>query len=157
MQVWGSLLRAMLSAALVAGTIDIGAACLINGVNPIVICQAIASGALGKSSFQEGLSSAAFGLALQWLMSLIIVACCFLSGHRVPWLRRRWQWAGVAYGVVIYLVMNYVVVPLSAVGHRPHFGVGKFLGNLVAMLLFGLIVSFFARERAAPGAAPAHR
>jgi hypothetical protein len=42
--------------------------------------------------------------------------------------------------------MNYLVVPLSAVGHRPHFDAPKLIENLIAMLVFGLIMSFFARE-----------
>jgi hypothetical protein len=43
-------------------------------------------------------------------------------------------------------VMNYVVVPLSAVGHTPHFSVRTFVENMLAMLLFGVIISAFARE-----------
>jgi hypothetical protein len=143
-----SLSRSIISAGLIAGTLDVGAACLINKVGPIVICQAIASGVLGRASFGEGLSSAALGLILQWFMSILIAACCFFAAHRLPMLRRRWAVGGILYGVVTFFVMNYVVVPLSAVGHRPHFGVQKFIENMLAMLVFGLIVSFFARESA---------
>jgi hypothetical protein len=53
----------------------------------------------------------------------------------------------LAYGVVIFLVMNYVVLPLSAIGHPPRFRVVHFMEDIVAMLLFGMIVAFFARER----------
>jgi hypothetical protein len=51
--------------------------------------------------------------------------------------------------------MNYLVVPLSAAPFRPHFGLHelltaftpyKFIANLLAMLLFGLIVAFSARN-----------
>jgi hypothetical protein len=48
----------------VAGTIDIGAACLINRLGLIAILQAIASGLLGRDSFHSGLSAAALGLVL---------------------------------------------------------------------------------------------
>jgi hypothetical protein len=139
--------RRMLLAGLVAGTLDIGAACLINHVGPIIICQAIARGILGKPSFDEGLASAAFGLVLQWLMSILIAACCFFASRRLPRpLKGHWVGTGLLFGVVIFLVMNYIVVPLSAVGHRPHFDASKLIENLIAMLVFGLIVSFFARE-----------
>jgi len=53
----------------------------------------------------------------------------------------------VADGVVIFLVMNYVVLPLSAIGHAPRFRVLHFIEDIVAMLLFGTIVAFFARKR----------
>jgi hypothetical protein len=139
--------RRIVLAGLVAGTLDIGAACLINHVGPVIICQAIARGILGKPSFDEGLASAALGLALQWLMSVLIAACCFFAARRLPGaLKGHWVAAGLLFGVVIFLVMNYVVVPLSAVGHRPHFDTPKLIENLIAMLVFGLIMSFFARE-----------
>ncbi len=55
---------------------------------------------------------------------------------------------GLIYGVVIFFVMNYVVVPLSAWKSMPHFTALKFAENMAAMLLFGLIVAFFARRLA---------
>jgi hypothetical protein len=48
--------------------------------------------------------------------------------------------------VIIFFVMNYVVVPLSAWKSAPHFTAVKFAANMAAMLLFGLIVAFFARR-----------
>jgi hypothetical protein len=139
--------RRMVLAGLVAGTLDIGAACLINHVGPIIICQAIARGILGKASFEEGLASAAFGLVLQWLMSVLIAACCFFAARRLPPpLKGHWVGTGLFFGVVIFLAMNYLVVPLSAVGHRPHFDTRGVIENLIAMLVFGLILSFYARE-----------
>jgi uncharacterized membrane protein YagU involved in acid resistance len=113
---------------------------------PIIILQAIASGVLGKASFAEGSGAAALGLVLQWAMSLLIAAIFVVASRRMPALRRRWVGAGLAYGVVILVVMNYVVVPLSAIHRFPHFAVVHFLGDLLAMLVFGLIVAFFARE-----------
>ena len=139
--------RRMVIAGIVAGTLDIGAACLINHVGPVIICQAIARGILGKASFDEGLASAAFGLVLQWLMSVLIAACCFFAARRLPRpLKDRWAVTGLLFGLVIFLVMNYVVVPLSAIGHVPHFETPKLIENLAAMLIFGWILSYFARE-----------
>jgi hypothetical protein len=46
---------------------------------------------------------------------------------------------------VIFFVMNYVVVPLSAWKHHPHFSAYSFAANMAAMLVFGLIVAWFAR------------
>ena len=43
------------------------------------------------------------------------------------------------------LIAGFIVVPLSAIGHVPHFTAVRFMENLLAMLLFGLIVAFFAR------------
>ena len=140
---------AILLGGLVAGTIDIGSATLIYWVNPVVILHSIASGVLGRASFSEGVPSALLGLLLQWAMSLIIAAIYVLSTRVVQVPSRLWIAAGLAYGVAIFFVMNYVVVPLSAAmpkPHLPHFTPDKFAENMIAMLLFGLIVAFFARR-----------
>jgi len=133
---------------LVAGNVDIGAASLINGVNPIVILRAIASGLLGNASFDGGTPAAALGYALQCGMS-VLIATVFVTAARVlPGLRFRWIAAGVSFGIVVYFVMEYVVVPLSAIGHAPRFHVVSFLENLLAMIVFGLIIAYFARAPA---------
>lgn len=143
-------LKATVYAALIAGTIDIGAACLINWLGPVVICHAIASGLLGRASFHEGAASAVLGLFLQWGMALVIAGVYVTAACLLPALARRWVAGGLAYGVVIFAVMNYLVVPLSAAAPPHYFTVehllhrfppGKFVENLVAMLLFGLIVA----------------
>ena len=140
-------MRAVLFGGLVAGTLDIGAACLINGLSPYVICQAIARGILGASAFNMGMKSAALGLLLQWLMSILIAAIYVGGSHWLPVLRRRWIYAGCAYGVPVFVVMNFVVMPLSAVGHVAHFTPAKGVGNFLAMIWFGLVVAYFARDR----------
>ena len=143
--------RAIIAGGLIAGSLDILAAALINWLNPILILRSIASGALGRASFSEGAASAVLGLLLQWFMGLLIAAIFVLAAAGIARLRRHWINAGIAYGVVIFFVMNYVVVPLSAAPFREHhFGVPKFVENLLAMILFGLIVAFCARKRRIP-------
>jgi len=139
-----SVLTAILRGGLLAGTVDIAAASLINGINPLIILRAIASGLLGRAAFQGGLPVALLGLVLQWAMSLLIAAIFVVAARRMAWMRRRWIAAGLAYGVVVFVVMEYMVVPLSA-AMRPHFTTWSLLENVAAMLLFGLIVSRFAR------------
>jgi hypothetical protein len=38
--------------------------------------------------------------------------------------------------------MNYIVVPLSAVGKSPTVTTTTLVGNLLAMFLFGLVIAF---------------
>jgi hypothetical protein len=149
-----TLLGPILFAGFIAGTIDISAAALINAVSAKVILKAIASGVLGKASFQQGVRAEILGLFLQWGMSILIAAIYMITARRIEVLRRQWVAAGLSYGVAIFFVMNYVVVPLSAIGHVPHFTAVRFMENLLAMLLFGLIVAFFART--APKGGPQH-
>jgi uncharacterized membrane protein YagU involved in acid resistance len=142
-------LAAILSAGLVAGTIDIGAACLINGRSVIFILHTIAGGLLAKRSYAGGTQTALLGLLLQELMGILIAAIYVAAAAVLPSLRRRWLVGGLAYGVVIFFVMNYLVVPLSAWKHHAHFSTYTFTANMAAMLLFGLIVAYFARRHGA--------
>jgi len=139
-------LTAILLGGIIAATIDIGAASLISGRDVIYILHIVAGGLLGRSSLSGGMPTALLGLLLQELMGLIIAAIYVAASGLLPLLKRRWLACGLLYGVAIFLVMNYVVVPLSAWKHWPTFTPAKFLANLAAMLLFGVIVSFFARR-----------
>jgi uncharacterized membrane protein YagU involved in acid resistance len=137
----------ILLGGIIAGTLDIGAASLINGANPTRILQVIASGLLGKSAFDGGPATVGLGLALQWAMSIMIASIFVVAVEWRPVLKRHWLKAGVVYGIVVFIVMNYVVLPLSAIGHAPRFRIVHFLEDILAMLFFGLIVAFFARQR----------
>jgi hypothetical protein len=142
-----SVLTAILLGGILAGTIDIFAASLINHISLIVILHSIASGLLGKNSFYGGWTSAAIGLVLQWAMALVIATVYVLASKSIPALTRHWIWGGLAYGVGIYFVMNFVVVPLSAAPFKNHpLVLPKAAEDMLAMLLFGLIVAFFANR-----------
>ena len=136
----------ILVGGIIAGTLDIGAASLINSAKPTRILQVIASGLLGKSAFADD-STVELGLVLQWAMSIIIASIFVFAARWRPVLKRHWVKAGLASGPVIYFVMNYIVLPLSAIGHPPRFRIVHFMEDIVAMLLFGIIIAFFARER----------
>lgn len=142
----GRITAAILLGGVVAGTLDIFVAALINGLSVGVILQAIASGLLGRASFFDGERSIVIGFVAQELMSVTIAAIFVLASLRLPVLRRRTLALGTLYGVAIFLVMNLVVVPLSAAfpKHRPINPEG-FALNLAAMILFGLVVAYSAR------------
>lgn len=137
---------AILVGGLVAGTMDIGAAALINMLDPRIILRFIAGGLLGKAALQGGAGVVWLGLLLQWAMSLVIAAIFVLAAVRLRWMTARWILAGLAYGVIVFVVMNYVVMPVSAWHRINHFTPAKFVENLLAMLVFGLIIAFCAKR-----------
>src|SRR5882757_2103474 len=143
-------MKTSIYAGLIAGTIDIGAACTINMVGPGPILRFIASGLLGAPLPHEtwvyGL-----GLGLQWMMSIIIAAIFVIAANKIPALLRRWVAAGIAYGIVVYFVMTFVVVPLSR-AKSGHVTMSSFVENLLAMILFGLIVAYIAHRMASKAA-----
>ena len=140
------VLGAILLGGIIAATLDIAAASLISGRSPAFIMQAIAGGLLGRASFAGGIGSCILGAVLQEAMGILIAAIYVLGSKIVLSLRSHWLLSGLSYGIVIFFVMNYVVVPLSALKSAPHFTSSKFAENMAAMLLFGLIVAFFSRR-----------
>ena len=147
---------AILLGGLVAGSVDIGAASLINMASPLAVMRAIASGLIGTAAHGGGLPVELLGLLLQWAMGMIIAAIYMLATAKLPGMRRRWIPTGIAAGVIIYFVMVYLVLPLSAAPFRQEFSLAAFvknfafdadfIKNMLAMMLFGLIVAFFAKD-----------
>jgi len=137
-------IRAIMLGGFIAGTLDALAASLVSWASPLFILQVIASGVLGADSYTDGAFSMILGLILQWAMSLTIAAIYVIAAGPLPALRSRWIAGGTAYGIVIYFVMNFVVVPLSAATVTMHLTPMHVLKNLPLMIAFGLIIACFA-------------
>ena len=134
--------RGIVVGGTIAGVVDIFAAAAINHINPGIILQFIATGLIGKASLQGGLATMVLGFVLQVGMSLIIAAIYGLASLRLLVLVRRPFSLGALFGVGVFIVMSFVVVPLSAAPHPKHaMSVNAICLNLAAMILFGLIVA----------------
>ena len=133
----GPLLAAIVVGALIAGSVDILVASAIYHASPATILQAIASGLIGRASYDGGAGTVALGLMLQWLMSLIIAAIYGAAAVRMPVLFDKPVRFGALYGVGVFIVMGFIVVPLSAAYPRPQPSVSGLVLNLAANILFG--------------------
>ena len=143
----------MLAGGFVAGTLDILYACVFWGLKRQVparrIFQSVAAGVLGKATFDGGLKTAALGLALHFFIALSMAAAYYLVARRWPLLWRRPCLCGAVYGVFLYVVMNYVVVPLSRAGAGSRDVLWVTLSVLVHMVLVGIPCALFARRAVA--------
>ena len=140
--------RALFYGTLVVGILDGLDAVVffgLRGVQPTRIFQAIASGLLGRAAFSGGLGTALLGVALHFFIAFMIVATFFLASRHIPILRRSTVWSGLLYGVAAYLVMNFVVLPLSAAGRGAFAWPVVINGVLIHMFGVGLPSSLFAR------------
>jgi hypothetical protein len=140
------ILNAFLIGGIIAATMDIFAASIMYSRSPEYIMQSIAGGLLARATFDGGIWTMILGGILQEFMGILIVAIFVVATKPFPALWGRWILSGLAYGVVIYFVMGYIVLPLSAWKTTPHFAWAKFAREIPAMLLFGLIVTFFCRR-----------
>ncbi|HEY0661228.1 MAG TPA: hypothetical protein VGD21_07915 [Lysobacter sp.] len=116
------------------------------GVPPSRILQSIASGVLGPASHQGGATTALFGLVLQCFIATMFVVAYTLVASRLDALLRHPLRYGVAYGMLLLLLMNQVVVPLSAAPQSLHPNVAWMLGNIPANAVFGVICALTARR-----------
>jgi hypothetical protein len=157
-----SPLGLVLAGGLVAGTLDITYACVFWGVKAGVpvrrIFLSVAAGLLGQASFEGGIAPAALGLGLHSFLACSMAVAYYLVARRVPPLRERPVPYGAAYGLLLYGIMNYVVVPLSAAGGggaKDPLWVG--LSVVVHMFLIGAPIALFVRAalREAPKLQPA--
>jgi hypothetical protein len=118
---------------------------LILGVKPLRIFQSVAAGLLGRASYDGGISSFLFGVLLHIVVAIGIAAVYYVASLKLPVLIHRAVVCGLIYGMIAYLVMNYVVIPLSAIGYRPT-TLRVFLPAFIAhALLVGLPVALVAR------------
>ena len=150
--------KAILVGGLIAGALDITYAFILwwlrAQVTPMQILQSVATGLLGKASYDGGAGTAILGAFLHFFNALVIAAI-FVGASRIwPVLARRATLFGPLYGIGVYLVMNYVVLPLSAFPPRtrPPAPVVWITGVLAHMFLIGLPIAL-AAKRAVPSAA----
>ncbi len=136
---------AILFGGLSAGLMDLCAAMTINRLPALTIGKAVATGLYGKAAFKMGDAVGYLGVGLHFAMSLLIAALYVLAAERISAIRQNPLAAGLFYGVGIFVVMNYVVRPLSKAGISHYPTSTNFLENLVAMLIFGVFVAYADR------------
>lgn len=88
----------------------------LRGVPPIRIFQSVASGLLGREAYAAGVPSALLGGALHMFIASAVVLVYWMASRRLAVLTQRPLLCGVLYGLAVYAVMTFVVIPLSAIG-----------------------------------------
>ena len=144
-----SPLTAILLGGFVVGSLDAAYAIAFwvpRGSTPARIFQSIAAGLYGRASHQGGMRTVLIGVALHYFIALTIVAVYLLAACRLPFLVERPILYGALYGVGVYVVMNYVVIPLSAARGKPSRLVPWIVCSvLVHAFLIGVPSALFAR------------
>jgi hypothetical protein len=92
---------------------------VLKGVKPLRVWQGVASGALGVAAFRQGWMSAGLGLILHFIIAFAAAAIFVAASYHVPFLVRAYLVSGPVYGIIVYLVMNAIVVPLSSKPKMP--------------------------------------
>ena len=109
---------------------------VLGGYPLISVYQYLASGALGNAAFEGGISTALLGLFFHLIVSFVIAVFFILSANRIPLLRRYAIPGALLYGFGVFVVMNMIVLPLSAAPPLPP----PTMPQLIVMILDHILV-----------------
>jgi len=144
-----ALWKVIACATLLVGTLDISDAFIFysfRGVTPTMILQGIASGALGRASFGMGNHSALLGLFFHFFVAFCATTVFLLASCKLPLAHHPWLY-GTLFGVALYVVMNYIVIPLSKIGPRPMPHLVPLINGVAALVFcIGIPLAFIARR-----------
>ena len=145
-------LESILLGGLVVGVLDILDAitfsAIRSGTKPVTVLQSVAAGLLGReAAFGGGARTAVLGLALHFLNATLFAIAYYFMSRFVPTLNRHAVIAGLLYGVAAHLVMQYIVLPNSALGPRtrPAPFIVHVNGYVGHALLVGLPIALISR------------
>lgn len=114
-----TILKPLLITGLIAGTLDGLAAVIMyyskTGNDPMNVFRYIASGVFGSDAFSGGTPMAVWGIVFHYLIAFGWTTLFFLVATRLSILTRNWIVSGIIYGIVVWMGMNLVVLPLSRV------------------------------------------
>ncbi|MFY9745936.1 MAG: hypothetical protein WA891_20925 [Acidobacteriaceae bacterium] len=136
---------------LIAGTLDITENLVFNAfrhITPVQIFQYIASGLTGMWAFHGGMESVALGVAIHYAIALFWTVIYYAASRRLGILIRRPVVFGLVYGAAVYLVMNFVVLPVTRVPHaRAAITVASRVSGVLALLFcIGVTVAVLVRR-----------
>lgn len=120
---------------------------LYYGISWVDVWHGPASGFIGREASRAGgLNTAMLGIFAHFLVAFGIATVYFLLSRFIPFLVKHPVISGLIYGVAAHFVMQYVVIPLSAIGTVPNWPpIGSLLNSLIGhALLVGLPVGLTA-------------
>lgn len=140
--------RAIVTAGLVVGVLDILSAVVIWWQRGIALqrgLQGISAGLLGAKSYQGGIETAGLGLALHFFIAFVVVSIFYLASRKVSFLTKQPFVSGVFYGIGVYIVMYWIVLPTAFSTFRHRLS-NELLELAIHICLIGLPTAFIVRR-----------
>ena len=136
---------------LLVGLLD-GTAAIINylikgGKHPEKIFNFISSGVFGKSGLSGGADMVAWGILFHLLIAFIWTLMFFWAYSKISLMRKSRIITGIVYGIIIWIVMNRLVLPLSNTPAIPFKMNQAIIAVLILIVAIGLPLSFIAKKQ----------
>lgn len=146
----GPLISQIAITGLIAGTLDIVAACtqayIKRGTTPDKVFEYIASAFLGKDAFGGGLGVQIMGLIMHYMIATGWTTLFFLLYPRLGFMRGNKYVIGVLYGVFVQIMMTRVLVPMTQVNQGPFNWGGAIQAALILVVCIGIPISLRANK-----------
>jgi hypothetical protein len=142
--------KAVLLTTLVAGTLDIIAAhihwTVRAGSWPTKMFYGIASGAIGREkAYNSGSIILLLGVFIHYFISFSFTLFYYLLYPAISRVSANKYINGILYAVFVWLMMNFIVLPLTAIPRTPFvFDLNKAIGIAVLIVVFGIPISIMA-------------
>jgi len=128
----------------IAGALDLTSAYISFGPN---VPRGIAAGLLGPRAHQGGLGTYIVGIFLHFFIAMSAAFVFYLASRKLGFMVQNPVVCGLFFGIAVFLVMNLIVLPLSAIHFKgPYTLRGLIQGLLVHMICIGLPISFSVRQ-----------
>ena len=135
-------------ATLVAGVLDISSAFVLaypKGVGPIRVLQGVAAGLIGReSALKGGPVTAGLGWVIHFFIAFVVASVFYIASRKIVLLTRHAVVSGLLYGVMVYGVMYWIVMPLAYPVVHPSL-TRDLTAVCVHMILIGLPIALIVR------------
>lgn len=140
----------LLITTLIAGTLDIIAACisnyLVSGTTPDRILKFIASGVFGKDALNGGFGMMATGLLFHFIISFTCTLAFFLLYPKLSFLKKSILLNAVLIGITAWFVTTQIIIPLSNIKTAPLTFISAFRAIIILILCIGFPISYGAKK-----------
>lgn len=142
--------KAILAAGFITGTLDALAASMsyyINtgGKGPAGVFKFVASGAFGPQALSGSSLMVGYGLFFHYLFAFGFTVIFFILYPVASKIIRSGLVVGGMYGIVVWLIMNFIVMPLSRVPQTNPSAQQRLIGCIIIFFCIGLPLALFAQ------------
>ena len=154
----GAIFKTILIAGAVAGTLDLtGAlvvyAAILHKASVLLILQRIAAAAFGLRAFKGGYFMALWGVIFHYRIAFSWTAAYVLLYPSQPLMRKSRVISGLLYGLLVWVIMNRIVIPMTRLPAPSRFQWNAALIGMALLVFFiglpvAFITDFFSRRNA---------
>lgn len=150
-----SFFASALTAGLIAGALDITAACIQayvkNETAPSQVLKYVASGAVDPKTFSNDTMLAAVGLLVHFIIAISFTFFFFFLAKQIPSLVKYPIPIGILYGVFVWGTMRFIILPyISRLNPKPIAGQEAIKNAAIAagiiVICVGIPVVLLARK-----------